>query len=297
MLLKVGRGRRFAKHCLGARIPRAGIAGSHLLRAIPLCVFSLVVCTSACTGEVDRTSDQDILAPLLSGTRVVFHFPAQMQPDTVAEREILRALAAQDTFPAQGEARLPAVMHIVLTESSDPGRVAAAIVESNTIRVQYAGVYLWSHQNLRTILRHELAHFILNSAVRRRLVPVWFSEGYAEWASGLLNCFRYEKLPSAVLHNKATIHTTFQLDRIETAFGGKLSYELYRTTLDFLNARLGAIGIERLVRETADHGFSEAMLTVAGLTLKEFERAWIDFLGREFGSLPGGTTGRCGAGS
>jgi len=63
-----------------------------------------------------------------------------------------------------------------------------------------------------TTLQHELAHLVLNEAIRSR-VPLWFDEGYAVWAAGEWGLMNQLSLNLAVATS-----TTPSLDTLNLAY-------------------------------------------------------------------------------
>lgn len=133
-----------------------------------------------------------------------------------------------------------------------------------------------------TTLQHELAHLVLNEAIRSR-VPLWFDEGYAVWAAGEWGLLNQLSLNLAVATS-----ATPSLDTLNLALrGGEVevsaAYPLAASAVLELARRnpSGSIGplIERL--ETGED-FGEAVHATTGLTLDRYDEAWQKMVRRRF---------------
>jgi len=133
-----------------------------------------------------------------------------------------------------------------------------------------------------TTLQHELAHLVLNEAIRSR-VPLWFDEGYAVWAAGEWGLMNQLSLNLAVATS-----ATPSLDTLNLALrGGEVevsaAYPLAASAVLELARRnpSGSIGplVERLA---AGEDFAEAVHATTGLTLDRYDEAWQKMVRRRF---------------
>ena len=133
-----------------------------------------------------------------------------------------------------------------------------------------------------TTLQHELAHLVLNEAIRSR-VPLWFDEGYAVWAAGEWGLMNQLSLNLAVATS-----TTPSLDTLNLALrGGEVevsaAYALAASAVLELARRNPTGSIAPLVeRLAAGEDFGEAVHATTGLTLDRYDEAWQKMVRRRF---------------
>lgn len=131
-------------------------------------------------------------------------------------------------------------------------------------------------------LRHELAHLALHEAVPVR-VPLWFDEGYASWAAGEWDRLGGLELNLAVV--RGAIPSLTELDGALRGPAGSASdaYALAVSAVTEL-ARRNPTGTlaPLLTRLEAGEDFAAAVLATTGLTLDQFEQAWLREVRRRY---------------
>ena len=125
------------------------------------------------------------------------------------------------------------------------------------------------------ILQHEIAHFILNKATGRVLIPRWFHEGFAVVTADEMNFSRRRKASRILatgktipLHRINQIFSFYPHD-VETAYaecGSAMGYFLKIT------AHHGVADLARFIRNGSS--FEEAFHLATGLTVEQFEEYW-----------------------
>jgi hypothetical protein len=134
-------------------------------------------------------------------------------------------------------------------------------------------------------LRHEVAHLVLDAAVRSRR-PLWFDEGYAAWAAGEFGRIDALALNLAVVRGQVPDFPALDAALRGSAGDADAAYALAATAVIELAARnpTGSIGplLSRLAEGTS---FDDAVLATTGLTVGRFEIEWRRTVRRRYGLL------------
>lgn len=140
----------------------------------------------------------------------------------------------------------------------------------------------WSDARL---LRHEWAHVGMHQYLGGLRVPRWFSEGYAEWASGGWDASEGWRLRVALASGSPSLDSlTLSWPRSRT--GAEIAYLLSATTLEYLVQPSGERGLELLLERWKDTGsFERAFRTTFGMTSGQFERNWRRYVKERYGWL------------
>lgn len=139
------------------------------------------------------------------------------------------------------------------------------------------------------VLKHELAHLALHSAVKR--VPRWFDEGYAAFVSGEWDRLDALRMNLAVL--RGAIPELGELDRAlrSGATEAEAAYALATTTVLLLNRLGGSRGLEPLIaRLSAGEDLDSALRVTYGISLVQFGELWRRDLRSRYGWLVLGTS-------
>jgi len=133
------------------------------------------------------------------------------------------------------------------------------------------------------ILRHELAHLALHSAVRGR-VPLWFDEGYAAVAAGEFGRIAGLELSLGVALGKVPTLAVLDAQLRASSAEATTAYGLAATAVLYL-ARRHPTGrpepfLERLVEGVP---FDSAMVLATGLNPSRFEDSWRNEVKRRYG--------------
>ena len=135
------------------------------------------------------------------------------------------------------------------------------------------------------VLRHEWAHVGLHQFLDGLRVPRWFSEGYAQWASGGWDWNEGWKLRIALARGGSPLDSlTFSWPRDEAS--ARTAYLLSATTVEYLVVQSGPRALEVLLRQWKDLGnFERAFRTTFGVTTAQFEEDWRRYVEDRYGWL------------
>lgn len=134
-------------------------------------------------------------------------------------------------------------------------------------------------------LRHEVAHLVLDGAVRARR-PLWFDEGYATWAAGEFDRIDGLALNLAVVRGAVPEFPALDESLRGSAGEADAAYALAATAVIELAARNPTGSIEPLITRLADGAsFDDAVLATTGLTTGRFEIEWRRAVRRRYGLL------------
>ena len=140
----------------------------------------------------------------------------------------------------------------------------------------------WSDLRL---LRHEWAHIGLHQYLEGLRVPRWFSEGYAQWASGGWDWGEGWKLRIALARGGSSLDSlTFSWPRDEAR--ARTAYLLSATTVEYLVVQSGPRALEVLLRRWKELGnFDRAFRATFGITTAQFEEGWRRYVKDRYGWL------------
>ncbi len=144
--------------------------------------------------------------------------------------------------------------------------------------------------NMREILTHELTHVVLERTLKEKWsdhsvrVPRWFNEGLAmylsgEWRLGQSVSMAFAALTGGIIPlDKIDSVLTFSSSKAQQAYMQSFLAALYLVKLSDEDV------FRRLVAEmTAGATFEQAIVSVLGISLDEFERGWRRYLEDRFG--------------
>ncbi len=141
----------------------------------------------------------------------------------------------------------------------------------------------WSEARL---LRHEWAHLGLHQHLEGLRIPLWFDEGYAEWASGGWNPTEGWRLRVAFALGRAPPLDSLVLAWPRDQASASLAYLLSATAVEYLIAESGERGLRIfLERWRSVRSFDRALRNTYGLTLGQFEEDWKVYVRRRYGWL------------
>ena len=228
----------------------------------------------------------------LAGERVTVSFVAA---DSIKAVRVLGAL--------EGSTPLPGLPHdvpndVLLVLAPDEARFAqltggaapdwgagVAVPALSTIVVPaYASVRGTGWSDAR-LLRHEWAHVGLHQYLEGLRVPRWFSEGYAQWASGGWDWNEGWKLRIALARGGSPLDSiTFSWPRDEAK--ARTAYLLSATTVEYLVVESGPRGLEVVLRRWKELGnFERAFRSTFGTTTAQFEEDWRRYVEGRYGWL------------
>ncbi|NNM05721.1 MAG: hypothetical protein HKO65_11595 [Gemmatimonadetes bacterium] len=141
----------------------------------------------------------------------------------------------------------------------------------------------WSEARL---LRHEWAHLGLHQHLEGLRVPLWFDEGYAEWASGGWNPGEGWRLRVAFAFGRAPPLDSLVLAWPRDQASASLAYLLSATAVEYLIQESGERGLQIfLERWRSERSFDRALRNTYGLTVGQFEEDWKAYVKKRYGWL------------
>ena len=228
----------------------------------------------------------------LTGERVTVRY---VRADSVKASRVLRVIEGFSALPG-----LPSSVPFGVTVYLAPDGVAFDSLTGGGVPEWGAGVAIPSDTaivipayssgrgrgwNDPRLLRHEWAHLGLHQHLGGLRVPRWFSEGYAEWASGGWNASEGWKLRLALVNGSPALDSlTLSWPRSRTE--AEIAYLLSATTLEYLVTSSGAHGLDVfLERWKETESFERAFRTTFGVTTGQFETHWRRYVKDRYGWL------------
>lgn len=136
------------------------------------------------------------------------------------------------------------------------------------------------------VLRHEWAHLGLHQFLPGLRVPNWFNEGYAEWASGGWDPGEGWRLRVALALGQAPPLDSLRLSWPRDQASAGLAYLLSATAVEYLIQESGERGLGLFLQRWKSQGnFDQAMRSVYGLTVDQFEEDWKVYVRKRYGWL------------
>jgi len=135
-------------------------------------------------------------------------------------------------------------------------------------------------------LRHEWAHLGLHDYLEGLLIPRWFDEGYAQWASGTWNMQEAWRLRFILAGDRAPPLDSLTLQWPRGRGEAEVAYLLSATAVQFMVRDSGARGMEVLLSRWREEGdFEAAFRRTFGITTSTFEGRWLEHVQRRYGFL------------
>jgi Peptidase MA superfamily len=132
-------------------------------------------------------------------------------------------------------------------------------------------------------LRHEWAHLGLYEFMGGLRIPRWFSEGYAEWASGGWDWSEGWRL-RILLARKGTSLDSLALSWPRGASEARSAYLLSATAVEYLVSEGGVRSVEIfLARWKELESFERAFRSTFGVTSGQFEQDWKKYVRKRYG--------------
>jgi hypothetical protein len=138
--------------------------------------------------------------------------------------------------------------------------------------------------SLPIILRHELAHVVLQRRIGDADMPRWFTEGYATWAAGQFDDSQGWRLRLALLTGRAPPLDSLSLEWPLIAADAELAYLLAASAVRYLHSLGSPATFDRFLDSWAGSGsFEHALRTVYVISTPQFERLWRAHVRRHYG--------------
>ena len=228
----------------------------------------------------------------LAGARAAVSF---VSADSIKAVRVLSAL--EDATPLPGlPPEVPSGVLLVLAPDEaefvrltggatpDWGAGVALPAQSAIVVPAYVSARGTGWSDIR-LLRHEWAHVGLHQYLEGLRVPRWFSEGYAQWASGGWDWGEGWKLQVALARGGTSLDSlTLSWPRDEAR--ARTAYLLSATTVEYLVVQGGPRALEVLFRRWKELGnFERAFRTTFGTTTTQFEESWRRYVEDRYGWL------------
>lgn len=153
--------------------------------------------------------------------------------------------------------------------------VGAALLDSNLIVLRLT-------RDVRSILRHEMAHLALYSVVQR--APLWFHEGYAAYAAGEWGRLRALRVNWALLTGGVPSFGQVNRDIRSGAGHAEVAYALATTAVLYLERIGGEQGLGPLMTNLeASQDLDSALRVTHQITLGQLEALWQRDLRKRYG--------------
>jgi hypothetical protein len=141
-------------------------------------------------------------------------------------------------------------------------------------------------EELPRVLRHEWAHLALHEYLGNLRVPRWFSEGYAEWASGGWRATEAWKLRVAIALDRAPALDSLELSWPRDRAQAEVAYLLAGSAVAYLARNGGEEGVALFLERWRDSGrFEESLRRTYGVTIGQLEEDWKKHVRSEYGWL------------
>ena len=229
----------------------------------------------------------------IEGVRVdVYH----VGRDSLVAREVLELLDAQRSLPGLPDS-VPDQVRAVLAHTSEAfdeltgGMVPEwrAGVAIPTLRMLVVptrgGPSVLSTEGRRT-LRHEWAHLGLSSELGGLRAPRWFSEGYAQWASGGFDATEVWRLRVLLALGRTPPMDSLELRWPSGRTQAELAYLLSASAITYLLAGSGDRGLAVFIeRWKGLRSFETAFRSTFGVTTAQFEEDWKKHIRKRYGWL------------
>ena len=136
------------------------------------------------------------------------------------------------------------------------------------------------------VVRHEWAHLGLHEYLAGLRVPRWFSEGYAEWASGGWDAAEGWRLRIAVAGGRTPPLDSLALGWPSDRASAEVAYMLSATAVEYLVAASGERGLALFLSRWRDgNSFEAALRRTFGVTSGQLEGDWSRYVRRRYGWL------------
>ena len=176
---------------------------------------------------------------------------------------------------------------VSLVEKRREGYEGWAFAVQSVVVIALDDVALWDDDKLRRVIRHEVSHVGMARVLGGRVAPIWFSEGFAEWAAGGPDCAGQVRLGLNVLTRYAGGRALGHLDNPDRV--SRNAYDLYASFFSFIEDRYpGPLEEGALLVAVREEGVRDGIENTFGKTVEELEREWQQHLFSVFvdGGIP-----------
>ncbi len=243
-------------------------------------MFAIVLCVSggACGKHaVDADPANDWTAPDL---RVIA--PDSVVLDPGFETMIKAMIAARGPAPGLSQVgHTLSDLTVSLTEGLESTLDGTADSPLRIIILPINRVPLWSRAKLAQVVEHELAHIELATALDFRVLPLWFDEGFAEWATHRDECAAEARIVLSMV-TAERLGRAPPLQELDIVTRSGLTYDFLANFFTFVDTTWpGSLTSGALVAAVRDLGVAEGFLEAVGVEVTEAHRQWYDGLRRD----------------
>jgi hypothetical protein len=140
--------------------------------------------------------------------------------------------------------------------------------------------------DMRRVLRHELAHIALHRYLQPARVPRWFDEGYATWVAGDLDLEGEWQLRVAFARHKAPALDSLELAWPSATADARTAYLLSASVVNYLVRASGVPALELfLTRWRNSQNMEQALAATYGMSVDQLETYWSKDVRKRYGWL------------
>jgi hypothetical protein len=230
---------------------------------------------------------------VVTGTRTHVHFaPA----DSLLAARVQQLLESETPLPGLPPS-LPRDVSVVVAHSTAafdsltggmvPEWRAAVSIPARNLMVlpSHEGRSLVDAEG-RRVLRHEWAHLGLHEYLGDLLVPRWFDEGYAQWASGGWDASEAWRLRILLAVGRTPPLDSLSLDWPRDEASAGAAYLLAASAVAYLLQESGTRGLALFLERWRDgRSFELALRRTFGVTSSQFEEDWRGDVRKRYGWL------------
>ena len=159
-----------------------------------------------------------------------------------------------------------------------------AVPEEGLIALRAYGGRGGAYDELRPVLRHEIAHVALHRYFEHKRIPRWFDEGYAMWSAGEIDTRGEWRLRIAFATGAAPPLDSLGLAWPAMSGDAETAYLLAASVVKYLINESGTRALELFMKRWHDSGsFEGSLATTYGLSVDQLETHWQRDVRRRYG--------------
>ena len=220
----------------------------------------------------------------MGNDRVRVVFPSEEALDSAKARQLITVVERHSSIAGLPPNILAGRrLTISLAAEAIPGVEGRAFPVSRLIVIPFDNSVNWSQEKLTRIIRHELAHIGLATFLDYAQTPIWFTEGFAEWAAGEMTCLARVRIN---IDSRIRRSQGRSPPRIAMLSRTRLSYDYATTFFQFLDkAENGVVVKGALLKNVRDHGVVDGIAVATGTDLESLEARWWSYLSDRYGGV------------
>lgn len=233
-----------------------------------------LVATAKCVAAQESVMAIDSV--ILNRGRVVYPVAVNGRSDAERIGAVLERVPDIAGLP-NGHAR-PGSVTVSLALDGVPGLDGWTLVERRLIILPWPRTIVWPETRLLKVLTHEMAHIALFDFFggRQNVLPGWFEEGFAEWASGGLSCEGHMRLEIEVRRRLGLgLSLPSVYDDDWKTLAGRIAYDVAASIVGFITDRLELrTDMAIMLDNMAIHGWESGLEMTLGAKWEVLEAAW-----------------------